>query len=176
MPSKSFWGRNKPPILNISSIKKAAAWFKKKARDITKVTGKHNAQSKVRMGRFYTYRYKAKHDKILPQWDRQPIVVVLEMYKDGFLGLNFHYLPIRQRYMLLSLLMKTATGDMTSENDRLKINYPILKAVARHKLYAPCVKRYLYSQVQTKFSLIHPQDYQLMISLPTARWVRGKPY
>ena len=43
-------------------------------------------------GRLYFFIYTAKLKNELPLWDRFPLVVPLELYKDGFLGINFNYL------------------------------------------------------------------------------------
>ena len=45
--------------------------------------------------------YGPKHAKKLPYYDTFPLVLPLERYSDGFLGMNFHYLPIPLRMRLL---------------------------------------------------------------------------
>ena len=45
-------------------------------------------------GRLNMFIYDPKLKKKLPYYDTFPLVLPLEKYNDGFLGLNFHYLPI----------------------------------------------------------------------------------
>ena len=53
---------------------------------------------------------------------------LLEKYDNGFLGLNFHYLP----YALRAKLLDAAGQDNLS-----------VQAVKKSKLTKPCIKRYL---------------------------------
>ena len=45
--------------------------------------------------------YDPKFKKTLPYYDTFPLVLPLETYNDGFLGINMHYLPIPLRVNLL---------------------------------------------------------------------------
>ena len=42
------------------------------------------------IGRMYFFYYDAKNKDKLPQWDRFPLVLPIERYGNGFLGLNLH--------------------------------------------------------------------------------------
>jgi hypothetical protein len=172
---KSFWS-NKDIKVQPSLIKKATEWLGKKTKEFFTIKGAHNPQTEVQIGKMYAFRYDPKWKEVLPLYDTQPLVVVIEKYKDGFLGLNLHYLPPRLRFRLLQQLIKTAVGDLTNEKDKMILSYRLLKSVSKAKLFEPTIHRYLYSHVKTKFSLIHPQDWQVAIFLPTARFKKKKPY
>ena len=47
---------------------------------------------KAFIGRMYFYHYDPKYKDVLPVYDKFPLVIPMEMYSDGFLGLNLHYL------------------------------------------------------------------------------------
>ena len=51
-------------------------------------------------GRLNMFFYDPKLKKKLPYYDRFPLVLPLENYNDGFLGINLHYLPIPLRIKL----------------------------------------------------------------------------
>lgn len=200
MAKQSYWGRKIMPTIRKADVRNAKKWLGKKFKDITTVKGKKNATLNPEIGRMYAYQYKAKWDAILPTWDRQPLMIVVNKYPDGFLGLNFHYIKITDRYRLLSALNQVATplsikslqmmkkrgflGDLENqlsgdENDvdkRLILTWNIVKQVAQSRHYKPTVKRYLYKQLQTPMSLIPSREWKIMLPLPTQRWVRGKPY
>ncbi len=59
---------------------------------------------KAFIGRMYTYQYDPKLKDVLPVWDKFPLVIPIEMYSDGFLGLNLHYLDPYSRLILLDRL------------------------------------------------------------------------
>ena len=47
--------------------------------------------------------------------------MVIGKYKDGILSINFHYLPLPQRYALMAALMKTVKpANEIWEKERLK--------------------------------------------------------
>ena len=52
------------------------------------------------VGRMYFYHYDPKYKDTLPVWDKFPLVIPMEMYDDGFLGLNIHYLDPYSRLAL----------------------------------------------------------------------------
>ncbi len=79
------------------------------------------------------FSYKAKHAKTLPYYDRFPLSMILGQDSDGFIGLNFHYLPYQYRARLLD-----AVGYGT------KLNWQSLK---KNKIVHPCIKKYLTSHV-----------------------------
>ena len=104
-------------------------------------------------------------------------MLVINKYKDGWLGLNMHYLPLPQRYALMAALMKTAKpAKQIWEKERMIISYNILQGVARSKLYEPTIKRYLYSQVRSNFSYIEPDEWRIALAMPLQKFVGGLPY
>ena len=63
-----------------------------------------NSKDKSMIGRMYFYFYDPKTKDMLPYYDRFPLVIPIERYSDGFLGLNLHYISPRQRFFLLDKL------------------------------------------------------------------------
>jgi hypothetical protein len=122
--------------------------------------------TKFRLGGLYCFYYDAKGKKDLPYYDRFPMVLALERYNDGFLGLNFHYLPLKHRVAFLDKLMDYAimgdAGDILS----MRVTYDILNASKRLKEFKPCVKRYLTSHIQSKILAIQPNEWDIATFLP----------
>ena len=67
--------------------------------------------SRVVKGKLFCFYYDPKGKADLPYYDRFPLVLVLEKYNDGFLGLNLHYLPIKYRVAFLDKLLQYARLD-----------------------------------------------------------------
>lgn len=127
----------------------------------------------VGIGFMYTFAYYAKHDKTLPYWDRYPLIFVINRYDDGFLGINLHYLPPRYRAVLMDKLLDLASDDRYTNKTKLIISYKILNAASQLRLFKPCVKRYLYSQLQSKILKINSDTWEPAIYLPTEKFVRA---
>jgi len=72
---------------------------------------------------------------------------------------------------LMDALYQTANNDRYDETTKLKISYKILDGAARYKEFKPCIKRYLNSQVQSKFMYVFPSEWDIALFLPTERFV-----
>lgn len=126
-------------------------------------------------GRLYQFFYDPKGKADMPYYDRFPLVLILEKYDDGFLGLNLHYLPIKYRVAFLDKLLNYAILDDEDNPARLRITYDILTASRRFREFRPCIKRYLFSQIKSKILTIEPQEWEVAIFLPTQLFKGAKP-
>jgi hypothetical protein len=130
-----------------------------------------NKDSMPQIGRMYMYVYDAKHKDTLPFFDVYPLVIPIEMYGDGFLGINFHYLPPVARARLLNALTDVSNNDKYDDSTKLLVSYRILKISAiQFSGFQSCVKRYLYSQVRSTFHYVSPYDWEKAVLMPLQKW------
>ena len=73
-------------------------------------------------GRLNMFIYDPKLKKKLPYYDTFPLVLPLEKYNDGFLGLNFHYLPIPLRVKLLDRVVDFSNNTKFDESTILNVS------------------------------------------------------
>ena len=116
-----------------------------------KITGR------VNFGALNMFIYDPKLKNKLPYYDTFPLVLPIERYRDGFLVINFHYLPYALRARLLSRLDPDA-------------NYSALKNV---RLVKPTLKRYLNSNVRSRFRKLEEEDFMTAIMLPVQRFKKS---
>ena len=116
-----------------------------------KITGR------VNFGALNMFIYDPKLKNKLPYYDTFPLVLPIERYRDGFLGINFHYLPYALRARLMSRLDPNA-------------NYSALKNV---RLVKPTLKRYLNSNVRSRFRKLEEEDFMTAIMLPVQRFKKS---
>jgi len=114
----------------------------------------------------YFFYYSAKTDDRLRYWDAFPLVIPLERYGDGFLGLNLHYLPPRVRAGFMDKLMNFALYDDNDEVKRLRVTYEIISASKRFREFKPCIKRYLYTNIASKLLKVQPNEWETAVFLP----------
>lgn len=129
------------------------------------------------IGKMYFFIYDAKYKnnpKVLPYWDRVPLIFVVDEWEKGFLGINLHYLPPIYRARLLNALMAIRNNKSMDNTTRLKLSYELLKNSSKYKLFRPCLKRYIFSHIKSKISLIEPLEWNFVIYLPLARWKRKR--
>lgn len=155
----------------------ARKWYRSAANAIksantNKLLNDPNAikADKVKIGRMYMFAYDAKWKDKLPYWDAFPLIFPIDFKKDGFLGINLHYLPPILRAKLMDELYTKADRKDYNEITRLKISYEILSSASRFKLFRPCIKRYLYSHVKSQFRNIPTEQWDLSLFLPLAKW------
>ena len=126
------------------------------------------------IGAMYFFNYDAKYKDTLPVWDKYPLVLPTDLYADGFLGLNLHYLDPGSRVYLLDLLQDFATNDKYNDSTRFEMSYKLLNGSKKYDMIQPCVKRYLFSHIQSSLVYIAPEDWSIACFLPVQRMVYRK--
>lgn len=122
---------------------------------------------------FFMYNPKLKHE--LPYYDVFPLVMPLERYADGFLGLNLHYLPIKYRVIFMEKLMPFALYNDEDEIKRMRVTYDILNASRRFREFRPCLKRYLYPHIRSKILAVQPNEWDVAMFLPVHQFKKAQP-
>ena len=122
------------------------------------------------IGKMYFFSYDPKTEN-LPVYDRFPLVLPMDMYQDGFLGLNLHYLDPYNRLYLLDLLHDFINNNKYDSTTRFKLAYSTLNASKRYKIIQPCIKRYLFSHIVSSLIYIEPDSWETAIFLPTEKMV-----
>lgn len=104
-----------------------------------------------KIGYLYMYVYDPKHKKTLPYYDKFPMVIPINYYDNGWLGLNLHYLSYIPRAKLLDFLFSLKHSRMVKDKEEyfFAVSYPILKALADDDLYKPTIHRYLSAHVRS---------------------------
>jgi hypothetical protein len=120
----------------------------------------------IGIGRMYTYYYDPKHKATLPFFDRFPCVFVIEIYSDGFLGLNLHYLRPSDRAAFLEQLLEYQTNTKISANRRLKLSYALVSGFSKSRFAKHCVKRYLKNHIRSRLMKIDSEYWPMVAMLP----------
>ena len=121
--------------------------------------------------KMYFYYYDPKHKDTLPYYDRFPLVIPIEKYNDGFLGLNLHYIHPKYRITLLDKLVEVASNRNYNEQTKLRISYRYLQASSKIFEATPCIKRYLFSHIQSRFLEIQADEWDIAALLPMESFV-----
>ena len=125
----------------------------------------------VKPGELYLFMYDPKTQDSLPYWDQFPLVFPFRKLKDGFIGLNMHYLPYALRIRLLDRLMEYKTNSKYDETTRLKLSWGLIQSASRLKIAEPCVHRYLTSHLKSPMKRIDSAHWATAMMLPVERFV-----
>jgi len=149
----------------------ARAWLRQEVANLNPnrsamMRDREKLRNRTMIGRMYFYFYDPKHKATLPYYDRFPLVLPVERYADGFLGLNLHYIHPKQRIILLDKLSDFATNSKYDETTRLRLTYATLASATKAFEATPCIKRYLFNHVESRFLEITADKWDIAALLP----------
>ena len=158
----------------------AGDWFREKAKQagasakMRAVTPnqllKRQPDDNILLGKMFFYKYDPKFAKKLPYWDMYPLVFPFEKAPGGFYGLNLHYIPPRDRAVLMDNLNQYASNNKYDKTTRLELSYRLLKRYGRA---VPCVKRYLGDRIVSQTVRIDADEWEVAIFLPVERFQKA---
>ena len=157
----------------------ARDWLRDKASSFRNVNTNNILQksnsavkrNNVKIGQMFLFAYDAKHKDTLPYYDRYPLIFPFSKVNDGFLGINMHYLPPIFRARLMDALYSNLNNSKMDDTTKLKLSYSILSSMSKYKYFQPCVKRYLNSQVDSRFVYIDPKEWDFALFLPLHKFI-----
>jgi len=149
----------------------ARDWLRAKINELNPtrqsvVRDKERLRDNTILGKMYFYYYDPKTKENLQYWDKFPLVIPIETYRDGFLGLNLHYISPKQRLVLLDALSEFANNSKYDETTRLRLTYNNLKNLGKAYKAKPCVKKYLFKHVDSRFLEISANEWDIAVLLP----------
>ena len=143
-----------------ANSKKSLDWFRQRIRK-DRVIKEHDSitegarRARLDLGEMITYKYNPMLKEKLEYYDVHPLIVIMEIYNDGWLGLNVHYLPPAFRAKLFYEINYSRKRMLVIAED-LK-NNPISK---------PAIKRYKAQQLITRPMTIPKSEWDIAIQLP----------
>ena len=156
----------------------ARQWLKAKVGELRPTPAalmkdRERLKDKSIIGKMYFFFYDPKTKDSLPYYDRFPLVIPIERYSDGFLGLNLHYIHPKQRIILLDKLSDTATNKRFDEKTKLRLSYQYLATASTAFQVMPCIKRYLFNHLTSRFLEIPADEWDIAALLPVEQFEKA---
>jgi hypothetical protein len=157
----------------------ARQWLRVKAQNL-RVSRTNLMRDRLRLkdksiiGRMYFYFYDPKLKDTLPYYDRFPLVIPIKIQPDGFIGLNLHYISPKQRIIFLDKLSTILNNHEYDETTRFRISYNFLKASTKMFEAKPCVKKYLFKHIESRFLEITADEWDIAALLPVEFFQKEK--
>lgn len=158
----------------------AREWFRQKAREarsndrypanIIKTSAKDD---RVMPGHMYHFYYDPKTKGDLPYYDRFPLIFMVGPAKNGFYGVNLHYLPPKLRAAMMDSLYDVVSNKRYDESTKLRISYDLLKGASKYRYFKPTFKHYLNDHVNSRFIKIDSAEWDIALFLPTERFEKA---
>jgi len=140
-----------------------------------------NRLSQRSIGRMYMFVYDPKTKEKLPYYDKFPLILMVGLTEDGFVGLNLHYVFPLVRLKILETLIRNVDPNSLQEgflesnisNKQIMKNFEILYESSKFPMVAPCFKRYLRGHVRSDYLYIDPKEWPKAILIPTERFMKA---
>jgi len=148
-----------------SAGKASVKWMRQQAAKLDSTSplqmlkDRNRLVSNPQVGGMYMYLYDPRDKKKLPYYDRFPLCVIVDKYSGGFMGINLHYVPPRDRAKFMD--------SYVSKNGQ-SLNVP--SKLIKSKPWNNTVKRYLTKQVRSRFLTVPSSDWDMAIFLPVERF------
>ena len=159
--------------------KEANDWFAKNVKKLGKLgpnvlqDDRLRKQAGASPGDMVMYTYNPKLKDVLPYYDAFPLTIVVGPAKDGFYGINLHYLPPKVRAIFLDKLNDTASNQKFNATTRFKLTYKLLMATRSYKYFKPCFKHYLSANVTSNIMKVNAAEWNIAIFLQTANFKKA---
>ena len=149
------------------------------ARQMIREGGKEDKTTRrPSFGTMNLFYYKPKTASRLRYFDVFPLVIPMgKRLNNGFVGINFHYLSVPQRWALLERLQAFQTSSLLDAfdpeegaGDVVSLFWSQIKSIRGVK---PIVRRYLTEQVSSFFLKIEISEMLIAVSLPVERFYEG---
>ena len=160
-------------------------WYRNKIKALApRITGpellseaeKKKITARPNYGMMNLFWYKPLNAKRLKYYDLYPLVIPFKKHRNGFTGLNFHYLSVPMRMNLLERLSAFEdSGTLYSlyVNDIDQLLAFEWMEVTGMKGIKPIVRRYLANYVYSNFLKIGLEDMVVASLLPVERFYTG---
>jgi hypothetical protein len=99
-------------------------------------------------------RYDAKFKNKV--YDKTPLILVLRRSKGYVLGLNFHWLPVALRLILLKIILKMNKNNI-KRGYPITITYQMLKPIITKMGMAPVIRLYIFNRISRRGLVIPPE-------------------
>lgn len=117
-------------------------------------------------GMMNLFSYRPETAEKLSYYDIFPLSIPVAKNKDGFTGINFHYLPIPLRVKVLNTLV-----DSFGDNNKLNLTW---RQVSGYNKIRPIVRRYKARNVNSLFLKITVEDMLIASLLPVEEFYTGE--
>ena len=161
-------------------------WYRSKIQQIAprltadQMIAEGKTTARVNFGMMNMFLYKPLWAENLKYYDMFPLVLPFKFYRNGFCGVNFHYLSIPMRVNLLERLSEFEEehelygldehNSRGTRSDVLAVTWQKIKGIRGVK---PTVHRYLNKYVYTNFLKIELDEMVAAVLLPVERFYTG---
>lgn len=142
--------------------------------------GKFSMPNRLFQGQMVFFKYEPISESFLARdtyYDRYPLVLITNVYRGGFEGVNVHFLDPVHRKFLFDALMRGLPTIKANERwrNRLLVDYDRLDARRQFKFFRPCYRRYLWKGMRRRPVVVPFELWEEMVMSNTLRMEAARP-
>ena len=136
------------------------------SKDPYRIISEGTREKESQLGHMYFMNYDPKWKNTLKYYDRFPLVIPIEAWQRGFIGMNFHYLPYDLREALMKKLITRINLKEDTQRSYIDITYNDVKPFVRYKDVKPTIHKYDITYSSGTFIHIAADEWNTAIHLP----------
>ena len=136
------------------------------SKDPYRIISEGTREKEIQLGHMYFMNYDPKWKNTLKYYDRFPLVIPIEAWQRGFIGMNFHYLPYDLREALMKKLITRINLKEDTQRSYIDITYNDVKPFVRYKEVKPTIHKYDITYSSGTFIHIAADEWNTAIHLP----------
>ena len=142
--------------------------------------GKLSIPSRVFSGQLVFFKYKPISESFISRntyYDLYPMVLICDVRKEGFEGINLHYLHPQYRMFLFEQIIRRIPVLKAGEEwrNRLAVDYDRLNGQRPMKFFRACYRRYLWKGMKRRPAILPYEMWEQLIESETSRFVGARP-
>lgn len=155
-------------------------------KPVSKRTENSDTNTKLLLGRIYTFKYNPLYKDVLDYYDKRPLILVIDSFQakttknDIMVGINLNFIPNKVRLNILQVLFKTFNTLITNDAKRRELdkyeNSPVPLFSSSYDYYGLiqyifetivksgykyAIRSYIYTRIKTP-NLIEYKDWGLI--------------
>ena len=136
--------------------------------------------SRLLPGCLVFFKYKPISESFISRntyYDSFPLVLITDVYRGGFEGVNLHFIAPQYRKALFDAVMRGLPTVKANDEwrTRLRVDYDRLEARRIFKYYKPCYRRYLWKGMKRRPVLVPFGLWEDMVNGNSYKFVGAKP-
>ncbi len=142
--------------------------------------GRLSIPSRLFQGQMIFFKYDPVSQSFISRntyYDRFPLVLITDVYRGGFEGINLHFIHPDYRKFLFDTIMRDLPVVKASVEwrNRVLVDYDRLKARRQFKFFRPCYRRYSWKGMMRRPVIVPFDLWEQMVEGNTFRFVNAKP-
>ena len=136
--------------------------------------------SRLFQGQMIFFKYDPVSQSFISRntyYDRFPLVLITDVYRGGFEGINLHFIHPDYRKFLFDTIMRDLPVVKASVEwrNRVLVDYDRLKSRRQFKFFRPCYRRYSWKGMMRRPVIVPFDLWEQMVEGNTFRFVNAKP-